>query len=127
MPNIFDGLAALVHRTTVQTMGYDATWSPFQFPLEIYAARVHFNDTVDFDTERTDNERVDPGMARIKIEYFRTDLWHQPGKELYASANGGFPEIVNIMCPDGVPRSFDVLRVNKILDGQTFEAELKLR
>lgn len=121
MQNIFDAMAAQVFLTTVQVMGYDATWSPSQFPVQVLTARVHFNDAVDFDTERTDNERVDPGSPRIKIEYFR-DKW--PG--LYEAANGGIPEIVKIVCPDDVERTFDVLRVNKILDGQTYEAELKV-
>ena len=107
----FDALSRNVFTTTVDIMGYVATWTP-SGGGDSYVAKVHFNNP----TEAVQRVGIEYNPTAWQMEYYIGDF---PGLKALADGRGSL-EVVNVAGYD-----WYVKTVVKKHDGKTYIAELK--
>lgn len=107
----FDALSRTVFNTTVNVMGYTATWTPAGGG-ETYTAKVHFNNP----TEMVQRVGIEYNPDAWQMEYYLDDF---PGLKDLADGRGSL-EVVTV-----ADQEWYVKTVIKKYDGKTYIAELK--
>lgn len=109
MGNLFDGLASSAFGTVAKTMGYDAIWQPSEG--EPKTARVLYRDP-------SQDQKVGP-ITFMPNEYVMEYKLGDFDGLKEAADSQSFPEV----SIEG--RIFQVLTVDAIADGRTFQARMQ--